>query len=485
LYRTSWHIPEIPVRAIFLTLALLAVAAAAGAAVYFTRATPEPVPAPPQPPPGPPAPQAPAADEIPSELTDYVNAKDDSFSWKLADTTRSDLGTVYTLDLVSQTWHGVKWDHKLQVFVPKDARPQATMVLWNEGGTPDFTSTLLGLKLAGDLKAPFAILFGVPKQPLYGGKTEDALIAESFVRYLTTQDPSWPLLFPMVKSVVRSMDALQAFASREWKFEVQDFVISGASKRGWTAWLTAATGDKRVKAIAPAVFDTLNIGPQMEHQVRAYGAPSDMIKDYSERLLVPIPRTAPARRLWKIIDPWSYRDRITMPKLIVLGANDEYWTTDALSLYWDGLKGDKWVLYVPNAGHRLVEKDKNGKVQAVPERAFATLSAFARAQVFDKPLPKINCEMVCPVGAECLDVNLICDVKPKSARVYAAKANTRDFRPAFWEAQSIQCDEKSATCKVDFPKMGHRATLVELTFTQDGQDYTLSTPVRVIDAPKK
>jgi PhoPQ-activated pathogenicity-related protein len=472
------------VRAILLTLALLAVAAAAGAAFYFVNTAPEPVVTP-QPPPGPPAPPAPTDDEIPSELTDYVNAKDDSFSWKLADATKSDLGTVYTIDLVSQTWHGVKWDHKLQIFVPKDVKPEATMVLWNEGGTPDISSTLLGIKLAGELKTPFAILFGVPKQPLYGGKTEDALIAESFVRYLTTQDPTWPLLFPMVKSVIRSMDAIQAFAKQEWKFEVKDFVISGASKRGWTAWLTAATGDKRVKAIAPAVFDTLNIGPQMEHQVKSYGAPSEMIKDYSDRLLVPIPKTAPAQRLWKIIDPWTYRDRITMPKLIVLGANDEYWTTDALSLYWDGLKGDKWVLHVPNAGHRLVERDKTGKVQAVPERAFATLSAFARAQVFDKPLPKLKCEMVCPPGGECLDVTLISDVKPKAVRVYYAEAKSRDFRPAFWEAKSIQCDEKSATCKVDLPKEGHRATLAELTFTQDGRDYTLSTPVRVLDALKK
>ena len=28
----------------------------------------------------------------------------------------------------------------------------------------------------------------------------------------------------------------------------------------------------------PAVFDTLNIGPQMEHQLKSFGAPSDMIK---------------------------------------------------------------------------------------------------------------------------------------------------------------------------------------------------------------
>jgi PhoPQ-activated pathogenicity-related protein len=124
-------------------------------------------------------------------------------------------------------------------------------------------------------------------------------------------------------------------------------------------------------------------------------------------------------------------------------------------------------------------------VQAVPERAFATLSAFARAQVFDKPLPKLNCEMICPVGGECLDVTLTTDGTPKSARVFSAEAKTRDFRKAEWVSAPIKCDAQSATCKVDLPKNGHRASLVELTFTQDGRDYTLSTPVRVIDAPKK
>jgi len=432
------------------------------------------------------APPEKAPAEIPNELTDYVSKEDASFSWKLLDKKEKFLGTVYTLEMVSQTWHKTKWDHKLIVLVPKGAKPQSTMVLWNEGDAPDGDQAEnTGLMIAGQIRAPVAFLFGVPKQPLYGGKTEDALIAESFVRYLVTEDGSWPLLFPMVKSIVRGMDAIQAFAKQEWKFEVKDFIIAGASKRGWTAWLTAATGDKRVKAISPLVFDSVHLAVQMENQVKAFGGPSEMIRAYSERMLIPIPRTAAASRLWKIIDPWSYRDRLTMPKMIVCGTNDPYWPLDALNTYWDGLKGDKWILYVPNAGHYLCERDKDGKEEKLPLRTIATLCAFCRSQIFDKPMPKVNCDMIVPAGAESLDVSLLSDVKPLGARVYSTTATTRDFRKSFWEEKTLAMPGTKAACKVELPKDGHRAALLELQFELEDLKYTLSTPLRILEAPKK
>ena len=46
--------------------------------------------------------------------------------------------------------------------------------------------------------------------------------------------------------------------------QVKEFVITGASKRGWATWTTAAV-DNRVKAIMPMVIDLLNIKPSFEH----------------------------------------------------------------------------------------------------------------------------------------------------------------------------------------------------------------------------
>jgi PhoPQ-activated pathogenicity-related protein len=285
-------------------------------------------------------------------------------------------------------------------------------------------------------------------------------------------------LFPMVKSVVSAMDAVQEFAKKEWNFEVKSFVISGASKRGWTSWLTAATGDKRVKAIAPLVIDTLNMPQQAKNQVTAFGKPSLMIKDYTDRKLVPIPDTPEAKRLWTMIDPWVYRDRIKVPKMIINGANDPYWPLDALNSYWDDLNGDKWILYVPNAGHDLRETNGNGEKELLPMRAVNTLSAFAHCNIFDKPMPKLS--WVCDEKLGVCKLEVKSAAKPVAMRVWVAECETRDFRKARWS------EDKAAKfpATVLAPDKGFRAFFAESEYDLDGLKFSLCTQIRILEAKK-
>src|SRR5580692_6513732 len=141
-----------------------------------------------------------------ADLFDYVKKPDDAFAWKLKEKKETPEGTVYDLHLVSQVWQGITWEHQLQVYLPKGVKPTATMFLWNTGGKAGPASVVFGMELARKMQAPVAFLYGIPNQPLFDGKKEDALIAETFVRYLESKDESWPLLFPMVKSMVRAMD---------------------------------------------------------------------------------------------------------------------------------------------------------------------------------------------------------------------------------------------------------------------------------------
>ncbi len=418
---------------------------------------------------------------VPGALKAYVTAEDKTFAWKLKDTTEVNGSTVYTIALTSQTWHDIAWEHDLQVYVPKNAKPQKTMVLWNQGGKASPNNATFGLLLAERVGAPIAFLYGVPKQPLYEGKTEDALIAETFVRYLDSKDATWPLLFPMVKSVVKAMDALQAFSKDTFKLEVQEFVVTGASKRGWTSWLTAASGDKRVKAIAPLVIDTLNFPVQMKNQLAAFGKPSEMIRDYTNRKLVPIPEGEDGQALWQMVDPWIYREQITVPKFIINGTNDPYWPQDALNTYWDDLKGDKYVCYVPNAGHDLREMDEDKNKQLVPLRAVNTLAAYGHAMIFNKEMPKLEWKIT--NGGDKTDYALTTTGKVKAVRQWTAKSSSRDFRNSRWSSTEAKADGDTLKLSFETPAIGLQACFCEVEFEgPNGESCYYSTQIQILES---
>ena len=315
-----------------------------------------------------------------------------------------------------------------------------------------------------------AILYGIPNQPLFDGKREDALIAHTFVKEIETGDDTWPLLFPMAKSAIRAMDVLQAFSKSDLKAEITGFVVSGASKRGWTTWLTAAADPVRVKGIVPMVYDNLNLPVQMPHQIRTWGRYSEMIDDYTQHGLQDRLKTPEGKHLGEIVDPWTYRDRITMPKLIVNGTNDPYWTQDALNLYWDDIKSPKYVLYVPNAGHGL--KDMG--------RVIASSSAFTRAIASGSELPKLTWKYTTREGAQRLKVT----VNPAAAKanLWMAQSDTKDFRKATWESIPMNVTKAGHRLLIPFPEKGYKAVFAEVTLTMGGRECNLSTQIQILDS---
>ena len=182
-----------------------------------------------------------------ADLDEYVKKPDPAFAWSQTSSVDTRAGTITSIKLTSQVWQGITWSHDLRVYEPREIVHPDAMLLFITGGdnerkaSDDDHKQAFGLaQLCG---ARVAVLPQVPNQPLLDGKTEDELIAETFVRYLQTKDENWPLLFPMVKSAVRAMDAVQAWAKENGK-PVARFVVTGGSKRGWTTWLTGAVDDR-------------------------------------------------------------------------------------------------------------------------------------------------------------------------------------------------------------------------------------------------
>jgi PhoPQ-activated pathogenicity-related protein len=405
-------------------------------------------------------------------LKTYVQQADKTFSWTSAPPSTLGNFTRTHVTMSSQTWRGGVWTHDLQILRPQAVRHPEIALLYITGDGDGMSAVSLLQALAERAGAVAAVVTRVPNQPLFDGREEDALIAYTFDQYVRTGDATWPALFPMTKAAVRAMDTMQAWANQAQQQQIERFVVTGASKRGWTAWLVGAV-DPRVTAIAPIVFDMLNMKAQTEWAKKVYGQQSEHIAEYTDLQLVEQIDTPPLQELRSWVDPYSYRARYTMPKLLLLGTNDPYWTVDALRHYWPDLPAPKLLFQTPNAGHSL------------GTQATETLIAFFQMMADKEELPNMEWQMAGDGnGKLALRVN-----RPtKAVHVWTADAPTRDFRDAKWSEQTVAITPGSswASAAVEKPTSGYRAFMGEVVLTAStGHDYKLSTQVHVVsdDAP--
>ncbi len=400
-------------------------------------------------------------------VLDYVNAPDDSFAWQVTSEETVGQTTVTHLQVTSQTWRGIVWTHRVQVVVPQEMAHPETALLLITGGSPGREElTFLGMAAVG-LSAPMVVLGDVPNQPLFDDLREDALISYTFSEFLDSGEADWPLLFPMTKAAVRAMDAVEEYTAQAWETPVRRWLVTGASKRGWTTWFTGAVAPERIVGIAPMVYDNLDMAAQMAHQVEAWGDYSEMIHDYTERGLPDLLGSEEGRRLGEMVDPYALRERITMPKLTITGTNDAYWPLDAANLYWDGLVGPKYILYVPNSGHGL-----DDLMRVINAQIGFSLCCSGRA-----PLPEPSWEF-----EEGGYLKLTVDPGPGAIRVmqWTAHTPTRDFRESTWEEEPAIEHEGRYIARMLYPEAGHSALFAEIVYEVDGREFPLSTNVRIV-----
>lgn len=414
------------------------------------------------------------------ELADYVAAPDPTYEWR--ELARYERGSteVVELRLHSQTWRGTLFKHRLFMIRPAEIATGGNALLiigggrWEEAdetaeppeSLPDDAGDFIAMAEA--METVVAVLGTVPFQPL-DGLTEDELIAHTFDAYLRDPDPERPLLLPMVKSAARAMDAVQAAADEIWALAVEGFTVTGGSKRGWTAWLTAAV-DERVAAIAPIVFDALNMAEHFPHQSAVWGSPSEMVRPYTALDLPEALSSSEGERLRRIVDPYAYRAQLTMPKLIVNATNDAYFPVDSANLYWDGLDDPKYLVYAANQPHSI------GDLELV----VPSINAVHRAVSGDAPLPELAWEYASRDGGLALCIRA--DPAPANVTWWHADSADRDFRDARWRPARLEPEGSTHVIELPRPESGYRAVYADLTFAHGAAPYYLSTAIAVMSA---
>lgn len=419
-------------------------------------------------------------------LDRYVAKPDPNYSYTIYKT-KTQIGyTAYFLKMTSQQWRSAAevdrpiWEHEVVVVIPQFGFDKTdTALLLIDGGSN--RETLLqdvdskvgaAAVITGGV---IAVVRQVPNQPLYftdetaRGRKEDEILGYSLNKALTTGDPEWAVHLAMTKAAVRAMDTVQNLASSTGK-TVKDFLVLGGSKRGWTTWLTAAV-DKRVKAIIPASIDMLNLGQQFIHHWEAYGFFAPALKDYVEFDLPCRLQTPQGQELLRVVDPYAYRDRYTMPKLILNASGDQFFVTDSSRFYYGDLPGPKWLRYTPNTDHKQSD-----------DTIVSALSWMDNI-LNNRSSPQITWTLE---GGDTLRV--MPSSQPKEVILWqATNPNARDFRlesaGAIWTSQALTRNfDGSYTGQVQAPAKGWKGFFVEVTFPSNSSlkpDEIYSTGIQI------
>ncbi len=422
--------------------------------------------------------------------------------------------TLYGYQLQSQFWPeksqssgGVIWKHRMIVVVPHHIKNDEA-VLYSDGGVnrdkkslspasnsmsfpkwKDILNYLSYLKIL-DLPIKYGSVLGImldnPNQYIAFDdgvpRMEDGLVAYSWNKYL--DDPGnnayWPVHLPMAKAEIKAMDLIQSEGKRLGYRSPKHFIVSGASKRGWSAWLTALA-DKRVNGLIPIVIDVFNMKQNLEHIYHSYGAWPEAFHDYIDQGVVDRFDTDAFKKLVKVEDPISYlnsadyQSRLSIPKLIISASNDQFFPPDSLVQYLGLLPGENTVRMIPNQGHQV---DFSEAVKSVVDYYGFFLNKIEA--------PGITWQN----SNENHNVTITTRFIPRGKVIMwqADNPEVRDFRFSTTNIRyssatlTGNCDEVTDTCTYTFPEFtgqGFTSRFLEFQYRKDGHQMKVTSPAFV------
>lgn len=453
---------------------------------------------------------------------------------KSADETSKTTKMEYSF--ISQTWpktgpenERMPWRHKLDLYIPSEIKYD-TALLWVNGGTlninPNQTYNPKPLSLnfneiAQRTHSVVIDLQNIPNQyiTLDNKKfAEDGLVAYTWAKFL--KDPVHnrytSAYLPMVKAVLKSLDNIQAvnFSKLDLpaenitnNFKINNFIVSGLSKRGLTTWL-ASLHDSRIKAIIPMSIDLLNTKANMSHIFKSHQGWPIALRDYSEQNVLQNLSSPSSEYLMEINDPYqyiqcsncdhktrhAYEKRASIDKYLIMASGDDFFVPDSTLFYYDQLPGYNNLRFIPNSPHSI-----NNEIISNTLLTYTYLSnnhQQNKAQILKSDLTKNIFSL------SKYNLKITTNTLPQAIKLYTAhNSKKRDFRLAEgikYEQTNIPVssfDQQTAKKKniyqysmeVIKPKEGWEAYFVELEFALADQlppqqipNLKLTTPVYIL-----
>ena len=268
-----------------------------------------------------------------TSMEDYIESTKDEFSYEIEEIIYEDEWTGYHIKMISGEWldnkkvSEVNWWHSVDIIIPKEVKTSSGIMFIDNGVSSENYFRLDDdvINYSNKLGAIIVNVSNIPFQPVNFLESnqesflEDDLIAFSWNKFLKSggskKDLEWLPRLPMTRAVVRSMDLAQEIAIQN-NIQLDNFVVSGASKRGWTAWTTAAV-DKRIVGVVPMVIDLLNVIPSFENHYRSYGEFSLAVQEYVNYEIPDWMQTDEFKTLLEYVEPYSFKESFTMPKYII------------------------------------------------------------------------------------------------------------------------------------------------------------------------
>jgi len=380
----------------------------------------------------------------------YVHFDDGSYSWGVQRDPEMGISgnvyssvewTAYPLKLTSQAWMANQtrkhvWLHDLEVIVPETYKPDgknadlAILFLERE------LLTLPVSEMAARTGAITAVVAEVPNEDLSFPMSDPNAWVEEDIKawswYEYTRDashPEWPIEMPNVKAVVRAMDTIAAFTrtshGRAGLQEVKRFIITGHSKRAMAAYMAGAV-DPRVVGLVPICI-TLNAHQASEELDQNLGGIPNLVLPYKRQGALTLTNEQ-INRLYGIVDPVNYMDRLTMPKLAIFAGADDVFPPDVTRSWWKNLPEPKMMYLYGNARHQGIEHMQNKN-----DKFLDTADAFINGLLANDSMPKIQWTIDERNGT--IVAQLASRHTPILVTLWAAKTSQhkrRDFRQTEW-----------------------------------------------------